>query len=45
MSFRLLQCLGVKNPCYKRYKGINLVPEGIVVHTTDANNKRISRYD
>ena len=45
MSFRLLQCLGIKNPCYTRYKGINLVPEGIVVHTTDANNKRISRYD
>jgi N-acetylmuramoyl-L-alanine amidase len=44
MSFRLLQCLGIKNPCYTRYKGINLVPEGIVVHTTDANNKTIKRY-
>lgn len=44
MSFRLLQCLGVANPCYKKYQGINLVPEGIVVHTTDANNKTIKRY-
>lgn len=45
MSFRLLECLGVSNPCYQKYFGINLVPDGIVVHTTDANNKAISRYD
>lgn len=44
MSLRLLQCLGEKNPCYIKYAGIFLVPEGIVVHTTDSPNKTIKRY-
>lgn len=36
------KCLLTKNDCYK--KGAKMTPKGIVVHSTGANNKKISRY-
>ena len=44
MSIHLLECIGIKNPCYQKYRGINLVPVGIAVHTTDSPNPTIKRY-
>lgn len=38
----LRQCILTKNDCYK--KGTKIVPKGIVVHSTGANNPNLRRY-
>lgn len=35
-------CILTENDCYKR--GIKITPKGVMVHSTGANNPRISRY-
>lgn len=39
---RLLQCILVENPCYKQ--GAKMQPQGIVLHSTGANNPALKRY-
>ena len=41
---RLLECLLVNNPCYKRYHTSVIVPEGIIVHSTDMAGGVLKRY-
>lgn len=36
------QCLLTKNDCYKR--GLTIVPKGVMVHSTGANNPNLRRY-
>lgn len=39
---RLLQCLLTENDCYKA--GRTIVPRGVMVHSTGANNPNLKRY-
>lgn len=39
---KLLQCILVDNPCYKQ--GAQMTPQGIVLHSTGANNPALKRY-
>lgn len=41
---RLLECLLVDNDCYRKYEGIMLQPEGIVVHSTDKAGTLLKRF-
>lgn len=41
---KLLQCLLVKNDCYRNYQGVSIQPEGIVVHSTDKAGKVLKRF-
>lgn len=41
-TMRLLQCIFYNNRCYQA--GAAMVPTKIVLHTTAANNKKLSRY-
>lgn len=38
----LRECLLTKNDCYKA--GKTIVPKGVMIHSTGANNKNVSRY-
>ena len=42
MGVEIKQCLLTENDCYK--KGTKITPEGIVVHSSGANNPKLSRY-
>lgn len=39
---KLLKCLLIKNDCYKT--GARIVPKGVMVHSTGANNPTLRRY-
>lgn len=39
---RLLRCLLTENDCYKA--GRTIVPQGVMVHSTGANNPNLKRY-
>ena len=39
---RLLRCLLTENDCYKA--GRTIVPQGVMVHSTGANNPNLCRY-
>lgn len=39
---QLIECLLTKNDCYKA--GRTIIPQGIVVHSTGANNPNVNRY-
>lgn len=41
-NLEIRKCILVNNDCYK--KGVKIKPNGIVVHSTGANNKKVSRY-
>lgn len=42
MAFRLYECMLTNNDCYKTSQ--KMVPKGIVVHSTGANNPYLKRY-
>ena len=41
---RQLECLLVANPCYKRYHTNVIIPEGIIVHSSDKAGGVLKRY-
>lgn len=44
MDFRLIECIHIENPCYKKFHGVSIQPTGITVHSTDKAGKVIRRF-
>lgn len=44
MSYRFLECLMIKNPCYIKYHEASILPTGITVHSSDKAGKILRRF-